>query len=262
MLRIGLKLWSTNTGPYLREARRLYAEGVFDYLELFVVPGSLDQLPCWREFDVPYVLHHAHSFAGFNPAVAEMFESNRRIADETREYAQALRPRFVIFHGGANGTVEEAARQLASFKKTHFSDQAMLIENKPYRPLPNKQGLEECRGATVGEIRHLMQTIGCGMCLDFGHAVAAANSQRRDPYGYIKDLNATFSPQMYHLSDVQDMTGEFDSHLHLGAGRLDIARLFREELREDAMVSIETVKDLPERLDDFREDVEWLRRFE
>jgi hypothetical protein len=34
MLKVGLKLWSTNTDHYLREAKRLYAEGVFDYNEV------------------------------------------------------------------------------------------------------------------------------------------------------------------------------------------------------------------------------------
>ena len=65
---------------------------------------------------------------------------------------------------------------------------------------------------------------------------------------------------MFHLSDVRDAASEFDSHLHLGTGQLDIARIVREALPPDARVSIETVKDSPDSLDDFRRDVEYLAK--
>jgi len=262
MLRIGLKLWSINTDAYLREAQRLYAEGVFDYLELFVVPGTLDRLPLWQKVEMPFVLHHAHSAAGFNPAIAEKFSGNERIATETREYARALNPKHIIFHGGTNGTAEEAARQLAYFKQTSFSDQSVVVENKPFKPLPNKLGITECRGSNIAELAIIIGRVQCGMCLDFGHAVASANTQHLDPYAFIAQLNDRFQPKMYHLSDFVDMTSEFDAHPHLGTGNLDIARLVHDILPSDAMVSIETVKNSKDNLDDFKKDVEWLRQFE
>ena len=49
----GLKLWSINTDAYYNEAKRLYAEGVFDYIELYVVPNSLDTLAKWKELHYP-----------------------------------------------------------------------------------------------------------------------------------------------------------------------------------------------------------------
>ena len=41
MYKIGLKLWSINTDYYYDEAKRLYDEGVFDYIELYVVPDTI-----------------------------------------------------------------------------------------------------------------------------------------------------------------------------------------------------------------------------
>ena len=51
--RLGLKLWSVNTDYYYEEAKRLYSEGVFDYIELYVVPNTLDTLAKWKELKYP-----------------------------------------------------------------------------------------------------------------------------------------------------------------------------------------------------------------
>ena len=48
MYKLGLKLWSINTGFYYEEAKKLYAQGIFDYIELYVVPDTLDTLPKWK----------------------------------------------------------------------------------------------------------------------------------------------------------------------------------------------------------------------
>ena len=70
--KIGLKLWSVNADAYLSEAERLYADGVFSYIELFVVPGTENTLDAWRrlhdEKGVPFIIHNAHAAQGFNLA--------------------------------------------------------------------------------------------------------------------------------------------------------------------------------------------------
>ena len=259
MLKLGLKLWSTNTDAYLYEAKRLYAEGVFDYLELFVVPGSIDRLAMWQSFDIPFVIHHAHSATGFNPALKDTFVANEQIAEETRGYVNALNPRCVIFHGGTNGAIEESARQLVYFTRNYFAGQTVVVENKPFKPLPNRMGITECRGSNVAELDFLVDRLKCGVCLDFGHAVASANTQRINPYAFIETLQNRFHPVMYHLSDFVDMASEVDAHPHLGAGNLDIRRIVRTILPSSAMVSIETTKDSRNNLEDFAGDCRFLR---
>ena len=257
-MKIGLKLWSVNTDAYLREAGRLYADGVFSYIELFVVPDTLDTLDAWHrlheERSVPFVIHNAHAAAGFNLADRSAEVRNREICAQTRKFADALDARYVIFHGGVDGSIEETSRQLKALEEPRA-----LLENTPVKPLPNKAGVTSCRGATIDDIGHVLAATGCGFCLDVGHAICAANAQGLEPYSYIAELSRRFKPAMFHLSDVVDMSSPYDAHPHLGTGALDIARLKRELFPGDAMISIETVKDSPTDLGDFVQDTRRLR---
>lgn len=258
MYRVGLKLWSTNVGAYLRASKRLVVQGVIDYIELFVVPDSVDTLGDWErlhdETPVPFVIHNAHAAHGFNLADARAAGANRRIYAQTKAFADALGSRFVIFHGGVDGDIQETARQLKSLEEPRA-----LLENKPFVPLPNRFGVTCCRGATIAEIGYVLSETGCGFCLDVGHAVCSAASQNLEPYGYMQELRR-FRPAMYHLSDVIDMHSPYDAHPHLGTGELDLPRLKRELFPSDAIISIETQKDFADRLDDFLDDVRALRK--
>ena len=258
MYDIGLKIWSTNTGPLATAAERLFKEGAFGYIELFAVPGSLATLPEWNRLHeacgIPFVIHNAHSARGFNPAKAELAERNWEIFAETQAFADALEAEHVIFHGGTDGGVGETIRQLKA-----FGEKRALIENKPFVPLKNPAGVKFCRGATADELEHIIDGTGCGFCLDIGHAVCSANSQGLEPYAFASELARRFRPAMFHLSDVTDMTSVHDAHPHLGTGELDIPRICREIFPANAKISIETVRDSQTDLDDFRRDSDFLR---
>ena len=259
MYRIGLKLWSTNTGPLADAAARLFEEGVFAYIELFVVPGSSETLPAWTrlhaESGIPFVIHNAHTAQGFNLAKREKEPRNREIAAEAKAFADALGADRIIFHGGTDGDVGETVRQLKA-----LGEPRALIENKPFLPLPNAAGVKFCRGATADELNRIIGGTGCGFCLDVGHAVCSANAQGLEPYAFVAELARRFRPAMFHLSDVTDMSSPYDAHPHLGTGELDIDRLRREVFPADAAISVETVKDSKTDLEDFRRDVQWLLR--
>jgi endonuclease IV len=230
----------------------LYCKKWFDYIELYVVPGSLETLPKWQDLKIPFIIHNAHFMNGFNLAMPEMREDNFKIYQETKRFADALGAEHIIFHGGVDGAIEETARQLKS-----FDEPRALIENKPYKALPNKMNGVICRGSSPDEIEYVLREAGCGFCLDFGHVVCAANSQRVRPMDYIERF-MELSPLMYHISDVEDMTSEYDSHAHLGGGQMEIEPLLRK-IPKGAMVTIETNKNSKENLRDFIEDVRWLR---
>ena len=251
-MKIGLKLWSINTDYYLKEAIRLYAKGVYDYIELYVVPNTEDTLAAWKKLAIPYVIHNAHFAHGFNLAKAEARDHNRAIYEQSRLFADELKAEYIIFHGGIDGQAEETATQLSS-----FNEPRALLENKPYIALPNRMGGEYCRGATFDEIQEIITTANCGFCLDIGHAVCSANSQHKEPYGFVKELSGLY-PKMFHLSDISDMNSPYDEHPHLGTGSLDILRIKKEILPINAIISVETNKDNKKNLDDFEKDVEWL----
>ncbi|MBQ3688092.1 MAG: sugar phosphate isomerase/epimerase [Treponema sp.] len=209
MLNLGLKLGSRDT-QYTDEILRYYEQGAFQYIELFTLTGSYaDTVSYWRQFGIPFGIHAPHSAAGLNLADASARETNKSKIDEAVRFADSLKAKFIIFHSGVNGALEEVVAQLAP-----FADGRFLIENKPVRGLDGSR----CVGSTYGELKLIIDGIGkgCGFCLDFGHAICAANTQGRDPFGFIDELRR-LTPRVYHLTD-GDYQSELDSHLHYGEG--------------------------------------------
>ncbi|MGL4595658.1 MAG: TIM barrel protein [Thermoguttaceae bacterium] len=249
----GLKLWSINTGTYRQEAVRLYSKCIYEYIELYVLPDSLETLPLWKELEIPFVLHAPHFSHGFNLANPQKAEQNHLIYEQVKAFADALDVAWIIFHGGIDGTVEETVKQLKSYNESRA-----LIENKPLIALPNCVGGTYCRGATLEEIKYIRSETGCGFCLDFGHAVCAANALGKEPYQYI-DRFLALQPTMFHLTDIEDMASVYDTHLSLGAGTFDIARTLKR-LPDGAWVTFETDKKSQENLDDFEKDMVCLNR--
>ena len=261
-MKIGLKLWSVNTDAYLREARRLYAEKVFDYLELYVVPGSRETLPIWEklrnDLNLPFVIHAPHSFHGVNLADAANSAANEKAVDDTKRFADTLGARKIIVHGGwcpeNCGQAAALAQLIAQLKS--LADERFLIENKPYLPIGDLP--RRLVGSTPGEIRSILAASGCGFCLDIGHAVASANAHGADWRAWLADF-LSLHPAMFHLSDIQ-ADSQVDQHLHFGTGSLPLAEVV-SKLHRDASVSIETRRDSTDNLDDFAKDAECLRRF-
>lgn len=250
--KFGLKLWSINTDKYLKEAIKLYDMGIYDYIELYVVPDTLDTLEQWKKLKIPYIIHNSHFAQGFNLAKQEKADRNREIYEQTKQFADELNAEFIIFHGGIDGDIRETAIQLA-----FFNEPRALIENKPFVALPNRMGGEFCRGYNVDEIKTVMDTAKCGFCLDFGHAICAANSLQQEPYSYIEKF-LELNPQMFHLTDIADMTSPYDSHPHIGTGQLDIKRILKY-IPKGKRITVETIKNSKENLGDFIEDISNLR---
>jgi deoxyribonuclease-4 len=251
MFKVGLKLFSTNTDFYFEDAKRLFEQQLFDYIELYIVPGTLECLKKWRQSAIPFIIHAAHSVHGFNLADESKESSNRLVYKEVKAFADALDARFIIFHGGIDGSIEETARQLKD-----FDEPRALIENKPMRPLTIATQAKECRGFDAVEIKYVMDETKCGFCLDFGHAICAANALKQEPYSYAKAF-CSLNPKVYHLSDILDMSSVYDTHLHLGKGVLNIPRLLTQVPRE-SYLTIETEKTYSNTLNDFVEDIKWL----
>lgn len=244
-MQIGLKLWSTNTDFYYKEAKKLYNQGYFDYIELYVVPDTLDTLKKWKKLDTPVILHAPHFKHKINLSDPNQFQYNQLVFTQVELFRQELNAEYTIIHAGMNGTVGETIRQLQIIKPKNF-----LIENKPAIPplIPEYK----CVGSTINEIQNILNELDCGFCLDIGHALCTANSLGIEPYTYLVDFQR-LSPLMYHLSD-GDIQSPLDQHLHFGEGNYDIEKIF-SIINPHANVSIETKKNTKENLDDFIEDI-------
>lgn len=254
-MKIGLKLWSQNIDYYLHEAARLYEKGVYHYIELYAAPGTTELIPHWAALGIPFTVHCAHSAHGFNLADPTKAAENLRHFSEAKAFADALKADFIIVHGGIGHREDEVARQLSA-----LDDARVLIENKPYLPIPSMSQASSCRGYAKKELESLMNQAKVGFCLDFVHAVCAANSQKIDIYEYIGEL-MSLNPSMYHLSNVLDVASEVDSHIHLSRGELKLGKIIAS-LPQDAKVTLETEKNSPTSLADFEEDVHYFKKFD
>lgn len=214
-MKIGLKLWSINTDAYLLEAERLHGEGVFGYIELYVVPGTNATIAEWKrlkdDHGIPFAIHAPHSQHGVNLADPAKKTSNLAAFAEVKDFADALGAGRIIAHGGVLGSIDEIIRQMKL-----IGDQRILIENKPYLPIDRSD--RRLAGSTPDEIRRIMVEVNCGFCLDLDHMIAAANAHRADWREWFTAFLA-LHPSMFHLSDMQ-VDSEIDQHLHYGFGSL------------------------------------------
>ncbi len=89
-LNIGLKLYSTDTS-LIDNALKILEEGFYDYIELYIIPGSYKQaISDWMLFNVPFIIHAPHSFHGINLAQANMWKVNQRNFKEAQLFADSL----------------------------------------------------------------------------------------------------------------------------------------------------------------------------
>ena len=252
MNKIGLKLWNINTDYYYDEAVKLYRDKVFDYIELYIVPGHLDLIQKWKNVNIPFDIHAPHFAHKMNLSKKEFKDSNYDKYKDVKEYADALNADVIVFHGGAGGDYRETAIQLKD-----FNDSRIVIENKPYNTL-SFVNENYYVGAKYEELKYIIDYVGCGFCLDIGHAICAANSQGIEPYSYIEKL-VTLNPKRIHLSDI-DSTSKFDQHLNYGQGNLDFKRIL-SIVPKDVNITIETSKISKTNLVDYSDDVYYLKKF-
>jgi endonuclease IV len=252
-MKIGLKLWSSNDF-YIDLALSLFEDDIFNYIELFIEPDSLGFIDQWRSVDIPFVLHAPHSMTGLNPADADCEVRNFDLIQQVDEYRKALDPKYIIFHPGVDGDIKETIRQFCGIRSRFAGiHKCMLVENKPLKGLNG----ERCIGFAPAEIERITHACDIGICLDFGHALAAANSLGV-PSEIILEEFRWQDPAIYHLSD-GDVSAEIDSHWNLGRGSYPIAE-FIDTLPEDASITLETAKAEKDNLDDFINDTKYIGR--
>jgi deoxyribonuclease-4 len=248
MRKVGLKLWSSNH-DFIPEAYRLFNDGVYDYIELYIVPNSRGLLPLWKKMTIPFIVHAPHFGHDLNLADRNRADSNSKLMSETQTCADELDAPYIIAHPGVNGDIRETARQIGLLK-----DKRILVENKPFKGFGNVS----CVGSKPEEIAYVMEQCGVGSCLDVGHAICAANSHKADHVAFLTEF-AALTPSVYHLAD-GDASSEFDSHEHLGHGNYDFEKLFLL-LPKDATITIETEKSSKCDLRDFEQDIENFRKW-
>ena len=241
-IEFGLKLWSLNYG-LIGEAANLVKDGVFDYVELMVVPGT--DISVFQKAGIPFIIHVASENWGVNIADESKEKSDLKTIKECLDIADELNAKYLILHPGF-GDFETAKKLLGN-----INDKRIVIENMPKVGM----GGEPMIGWNPEQIVDLCQD-KFGFCLDFGHAVKAAASLNKN-YRDIIDGFLKLKPAVCHISDgfIQD---EKDSHLAIGDGDYDL-KFFLDRVQRDGIeyVTLETPR---RNLDSLAEDLGNLRR--
>lgn len=255
MHKLGLKLWSTNTDYYKDEALKLFERGVFDYIELYVVPDSTEHICHWQGLGIPFSLHAPQFMHGVNLADSSLFENNKKIYEQVAKFYSSLNAKYVVVHSGTNGSKNESIKQINALKA--IFDLKIAVENKPYLSIAkSEQNSNVCRGASTDEIGDILDATGCDFCLDVGHAVCSANYFGFEPYGYILDF-ARFNPISYHFSD-NFIDSTADRHEHFGNGNFDFYKIL-SGIKSPTNIAIETKKNSKTELNDFELDAKFLK---
>lgn len=252
MINLGLKIGSKDT-QYTEEILKYYEQGVFQYIELFTLCGTYDDtISYWKQFDIPFGIHAPHSAAGLNLACVANRELNKNKIAEAIKFADELKAKYIIFHSGTNGMPGEVVTQLKP-----FADERFLIENKPIRGLDGST----CVGSIYGDLKLIIDGIGngCGFCLDFGHAICAARTLKREPMEFINELR-NLNPRVFHLTD-GDFNSELDSHLHYGAGSFPLKDLLAL-VPDGGMVTNEAKRINLNTLKEIEQDSKYLHRMQ
>lgn len=253
-MRIGLKVRVSDL-HYIMPADVFLKRGLFDYIELFVDANScIEDALNWKTLGCAVHLHAPHSYAGCNFAFAKDEDVNRGHMRKMNEFQRALMPEVVIFHPGINGRLDETIRQFSLFRR-EFPElfRLAVVENKPYFGLNG----EICLGASPEEVWRVLKETGMRFCLDFGHAICYAAAFGKVWKEVINSF-LKFTPNVFHISD-GDAADVKDQHKHLGHGNYNFEWILCR-LSKDSALTIETKKDSETDLNDFEQDVIYLRK--
>jgi len=258
MYNFGLKLWSINEN-YANLIRSIYEKEPFGFIELYALPDTYnDYIHIWSELKtlIPFKIHAPHFMHGVNFSIADKYNQNLKLIEDSFRFADKLDADTIIFHPGIAGDYRESAKQISSIK-----DSRAVIENKPYNlniaPNSSLKKTDTCVGAKYEEIEYILANSSFGFCLDIGHLIAAANGLNLDIYTELKRFN-TLKPRLYHLSD-GDMNSDIDSHYHISTGNYDFHKIFTI-LDKNIPITIESEKNSTDSLDDFIEDLRELKK--
>ncbi|MBU0477142.1 sugar phosphate isomerase/epimerase [bacterium] len=250
MSKYGLKLWSNNE-RYITQAEKLYNEKAYDYVELYIVPGTYDKhIEMWNSLKIPYIIHCTHYMHGFNLADKERFKDNLKMFSEVKAFCDKLNGKHIIIHPGIGDSIENTTEQI-----NILSEKRLLVENMPYVSMFG----DDCRGSVYEELKTIVDSCNVGFCLDVAHAITTAFHLGIDSFEYMKKM-LSLSPGILHISDgTKQIHGK---HLNIGDGEFN----FEEIKKIIALSSAEYITlELPKEnnwIHSFTEDLKKIKNYE
>lgn len=258
MRKFGVKLWSKDfisNQPFATEVEKALKEGKFEYLELFALPDTYEEVKdaVKRFKGILTVIHAPHIMQGFDTSLAENLLKNQKIFSDSQKFADLLDAQIIVTHPGVRYGKDCLRENIRQFKV--LNDKRIAVENLPYHCASSHKDL---MGTTIQEIETIINEVKCQFCLDFSHAICSANSLSINIYEMLNGFKALI-PDMYHLCDGDD-TSTVDAHLHYGEGNYDLRRFLNEFTDENALITMETGKGLPNGVQPWLDDAAYLAK--
>lgn len=210
MIKYGLKIWSINNESLFKEAIRLFENKKIDFVELYIVPGSLKPEILENLKNISTTLHAPHMEHGFD--VFKLDDLNIEIwKNQVIKTADFLNSKFIVVHAEVGDSKEIF---LKNIKKIY--DNRILIENLP------KFGIEGdiCFCHSYEQLKFIKDS-GLNFCLDFSHAIMSAIGYNLDYKEFIEKLIFELNPIYFHICNGKINTKK-DEHGNLFEGDFDI----------------------------------------
>ncbi len=242
MKKCGVKFWSRNilqTPEIIEEISVKTKEGVFDFVEIFAFKDSFEDTSkkIFSLFKDTHVnIHASHGSYGFDTGNSENFKENLKQFNEAQKFADLFNSEIIVTHPGFGRTEQHLEETIKQFKL--FDDERLTVENLPVGENPNNTFCYH--GTSPQEISTIISETKCKFCLDYSHAICAANSLKVNPFGFLKAFNE-MNPVTYHISD-GGINKEIDEHLHIGEGDYPFKAIIDNFSSENAYLTLETGK--------------------
>ena len=245
-MKVGIKLWSTNSVEYIDKA------GFADFVE--VMPVDEKSLQKFSGRDYEYTTHVPHESFGFNPALD--YEKSLKLLEKGITAAKQLKSEVLVMHASHffeqpdEDKVQEAIAKTAKVAKAGgFA--GLVIENSTVHEAVNGR-TRHYIGYNYDQMKQLLELTGAGFCLDLEHAAIVAHqlgiSFREQTSQLLK-----LKPSYFHLSGA----GFANHSQHISLFEGDVDKEFAREVIRNAKkpVCLETPIDMEQR----KKEVEFLK---
>ncbi|MDI6737478.1 MAG: TIM barrel protein [Nanoarchaeota archaeon] len=226
-MKVGIKTYSDEKGYNHIPKIIDYA----DFIEILPLPDN-DFYKQFADFDMEIRIHAPHQGQGADPADRNAVKRTMQCMKTAIGAADLFDSPTIVVHPGTYTGVGSTMRAIEFLKQ--FNDGRFLIENLPAEC--NEKGE---LGSTAEDMAPFVKTLGCGICLDFGHATLTEHAKAK---GYKQIINEfmRLNPKYFHI--MGGSIKENIDHKNLFYGDFDIG-FFKECIPRDAYVVLETPHD-------------------
>jgi len=235
MIKYGIKIWTNNSQKIFEQTLNLFAKRQIDFVELYIHPAVTDHQKL-KIFKKKVITIHATKYED-DFDIFKLTEKKVRLFNEqVIGTADFLKANLIVVHAGAGS-------KQAIFKNNleRIFDPRIVIENMPRISLDNKYFF----GYSLDQLKWIKEYCKVDICLDIGHAIKSAASERVNYKDFLSNLLSILKPTYFHLSG-GFYNNKRDEHLNLYEGNIDWSWIKNElnkiSINKDIWLVFETPK--------------------